>query len=273
MLPGAPGSRSCNSGLVCLFPLARVRHLASTASDHCPIVLRWRDDNLPARKKKQFKYEVMWETHNDFSKMLADSWQGKNVATTLSDLQAKLSDVAGQLGSWERRTFGDVHNELKKLKLELVRAQADPQRVGPSHGELKTIERINELHHREEIMWRQRSRLQWLAAGDKNTRFFHLRVTRRRKRNRITRLTRSDGQVTTDEMEMGEMTSSFYQTLYRSEGISNMEQVLDTVPCKVTALKARRRLRCSKCSPPKRLGLTGFQLIFFNVTGRCVGAR
>lgn len=52
--------------------------------------------------------------------------------------------------------------------------------------------------------------------------------------NKIKRLTKADGQFTDDD-QMGTMTTSFYRNLYRSEGVSNMGEVLDTVPIKVTA--------------------------------------
>lgn len=42
-------------------------------------------------------------------------------------------------------------------------------RTGPSHVELKINERLVELYHHEEILWRQRSRINWLAKGEKNT--------------------------------------------------------------------------------------------------------
>jgi len=121
------------------------------------------------------------------------------------------------------------------LKQELERLQSDPQRTGPTHAELKIKEKILELNHREEIMWKQRSRILWLSAGDRNTRFFHIRASRRRRRNRIARLKKPDGQVTKNVQEMRDLATSFYRELYTSEGTSNMDAVLNTVSTKVTA--------------------------------------
>jgi hypothetical protein len=47
-------------------------------------------------------------------------------------------------------------------------------------------------------------------------------------------LKKPDGQVTEDAIEMGRLATTFYKELYRSEGVNDMEQVLNTVPAKVT---------------------------------------
>jgi hypothetical protein len=64
--------------------------------------------------------------------------------------------------------------------------------------------------------------------------FFHLRASQRRRKNRIVKLKRPDGSTTDCLREMGNLTNSFYKELYRSEGTANMEEVLATVPVKVT---------------------------------------
>ena len=148
-----------------------------------------------------------------------------------------------------------------------------PNRSGPSHAELKIVEKLLELRHREEIMWKQRARIEWLRAGDKYTRFFRLRATRRRRKNMITRLKKPDGQITEDGQEMASLATSFYKTLYASEGIENMEAILSTVPVKVSSNMNNQMLADIKASevkdalfqmfPTKAPGPDGYPAHFF----------
>jgi hypothetical protein len=85
-------------------------------------------------------------------------------------------------------------------------------------------------------MWWQRSHVQWLTAGDRNIRFFHLRASQRRKKNRISKLKREDDSIATYEIELGDMATKFYRELYKSEGVQGMDEVLASVPNKVSEL-------------------------------------
>ena len=106
--------------------------------------------------------------------------------------------------------------------------------VGPSLLEINVNDKLVELYHREEIMWRQRSRVQWLSEGDKNSKYFHQRASMRRRKNIVRTLTRQDGQATDDRVEMQNMVDDFYKNLYTSEGVQGMDHVLNHVPRKVT---------------------------------------
>lgn len=89
--------------------------------------------------------------------------------------------------------------------------------------EIKINERLVELYHREEMLWRQRSRINWLAEGDKNTKKILLRASMRRKKNMIKALSNSLGVMVEDPVELKILVSNFYEDVYKSEGVSNME--------------------------------------------------
>jgi hypothetical protein len=136
---------------------------------------------------------------------------------------------------WNNDTIGSVRKEIEALKLELERLGGDPGRVVPSYVDLKINEKLVELYHREELMWRQRSRIEWLAAGDKNTKFVHPRASIQRKKNMIKALVNYLDTLIDDPGDLKEMVSDFYNNLYTSEGVTWLDDVMMHVPLKVTS--------------------------------------
>jgi hypothetical protein len=63
---------------------------------------------------------------------------------------------------------------------------------GPSKEERDVMAEINKVLAQEEIWIKQRSRVQWLKAGDKNSAYFHAQVAMRKRTNRISSLRRDD---------------------------------------------------------------------------------
>ena len=175
--------------------------------------------------------------------VLAD-WEASPPCLSVEDLKQKLQTISHGLVKWSRDTFGSVRKEIKRLKKELEDLRADPARIAPSHNELKINQNLIEMYHREEVMWRQRSRIEWLNVGDRNTKFFHLRASIRRKKNMIKALQNSLGVVVDDPAELRALVNDFYHNLYTSEGVQNMDAVLDHVPRKVSA-----EMNASLCAP------------------------
>ena len=67
---------------------------------------------------------------------------------------------------------------------------------------------------REEIFWKQRSRVQWLIEGDRNTTFFHRSASNHKRRNIIRRLEGEGGRVYKDQEEMGRHAVEYYSKAY-----------------------------------------------------------
>jgi hypothetical protein len=217
------------------FPNAVVRNLTAAKSDHCPLlVVLDRTESSHVRGHRQFRYELMWEAHDSFHSFLEDKWKEKGTAMSLHEVTSKLQNLSGELSSWSTDVFGNVRKEIHLLMSRLAELRDDPHRLGPSHEEIKICDRIVELNHREEVMWRQRSRVQWLREGDNNTKIFHQKASMRKRRNKIEQLSKADGSVTEDVEEMRGMANDFFNSLYEAEGTYNMDVVLNTVPCKVS---------------------------------------
>jgi ribonuclease HI len=224
----------CSMDWMTSFPQAVVNHLTAATSDHKPIQIQF---EVPAIRKgpHQFRFELMWETHEELKPTVVAGWNTTTIATTVKGVMEKLKGLSANLTRWNRDSFGSVRKQIKNMKIELEQLQGDPARSGPTHAELKIVEKLVELYYREEVMWRQRSRVQWLAAGDKNTKFFHQRACMRRRKNLIKSLTKLDGTITNDPLEMQALAKEFYHELFTSQGVNGMDAVLEHVPQKVTA--------------------------------------
>jgi hypothetical protein len=114
---------------------------------------------------------------------------------------------------WSSNTFGSVHKEIKKLKSALDEAKVQAL-VSDNSREMRDIERrLHEVYETEEIMYKQRSRQDWLKAGDRNTRYFQNRATHRKRKNTIRFLKRADGSRCDTDEGMREMAQTFYASL------------------------------------------------------------
>ena len=96
--------------------------------------------------------------------------------------------------------------------------------MAKTDGDDAVISRLNaELllaYKKEEEFWRQRSRLTWLAAGDKNSGYFHAVCKGKRARNRISVLENASGVSLFEEDQIVCEITNYFQYIFSSVDVS-----------------------------------------------------
>lgn len=151
------------------FSNAGVSHGLALSSDHCPVITRLRKE-VRMRVNKQFHYEPMWQRHRQFPEVVRSLW---NDATTSSNfLSDVLQSCAKGLGKWNKSVFGYVKCQIETFKTEQHQLRERNRTYEVIKKEKEVLLSLEEWLKREEILWKQRSRVAWLQNGDRNTRFF-----------------------------------------------------------------------------------------------------
>ena len=78
-----------------------------------------------------------------------------------------------------------------------------------------TVE-IQNLMDKEEVMWHQRAKNDWLKYGDQNTKYFHCRAMDRNKRKFISGLEDEQGSWVEGENQIGALITRYYSSLFTS---------------------------------------------------------
>ena len=183
-------------------------------------------------------YKDMWSPYEKCKEIIKKEWMESccwNSGNPVELFKKSKSSLA-KLKIWSRNEL-----EGKNRKLEQLSSKLNELKNGYSHfddgTEVRTIEnQIDNILLDEEIFWKQRSRADWLKEGDKNTRFFHLKASVRRKRNRIYGLEDEKG-IWVEEAEkveqvIGEHFTKMFTTTNPSS--TQISVVLSELPVKIT---------------------------------------
>jgi hypothetical protein len=179
----------------------------------------------------------MWQLHPDYVDFVNQTWDPRG-SGGLSSLPTSLEKLQVELSSWDRDVFGSVRKKLHHLRKELESERSHTLYRGPTDRERYLMKELVEVLAREEEMERQRSRVEWLKSGNRNTGFFQAREKARSRPNRIRALKRADGTEDTTQEGIKLMAKEFYQNLFTAQEVLQPELICQYVPKKITAAMA-----------------------------------
>eukprot|EP00253_Pinus_taeda_P031182 PITA_31182 len=176
-----------------------VRVLPFGGSDHWTIQLDIKGIGTP--RSRPFKFENIWLFHPYFFSNI-EKWWSEDLqiqGTRMFLLHKRLKHINLRLKYWNKKDFGNVFAEKKICRKQMQDLNQDLITKGFD----KAInDQVVQHHHewenlckQEEIFWRQRSRIQWLKEGERNTKFFHRSTIANRAHNRISSIKNEEGEL------------------------------------------------------------------------------
>ena len=147
-------------------------------------------------------------------------------------LQQRLKNFKLYLKQWNKSTFGDILLRKREIEGQLEELQrtfiAGTRTQDLAREEDQLLLKLETCREQEEILWRQKSRVQWLKEGERNTKFFHRAMMHCRYINHITQLEDDQGTQIRDHDQIAEELNSFYQDLL-TETNTNREEAIQKV--------------------------------------------
>lgn len=166
-----------------MFPNASIKHLNAHISDRKPLLLHL----LPLQPPHPcpFHFESMWIREPTVRDVVDAAWKQYRQGSPTFTFSSKLYSTKAALKTWNRDTFGNVHSKKLELLALIDLLQNSTQSSSTLFHEEHLQCALDETLKREEILWRDKARQNWLEDGDASIRFFHLTTIINRRYNSI----------------------------------------------------------------------------------------
>lgn len=190
----------CPPKLVIQIPQALVERILTLGSDYTFLLL----DILPIRNFRPWPFCFEWiqTTHPNYSDIIKRGWANCSSKDKIRTLNMNLTYLPSILKRWNVRTFGNIKKQIESRKANISQPKAFISNIHVHERLIKEEDSLSDLLKKEEILWAQKFRANWLKWGDKNSKFFHLITIERRNHNRISQLKNNRGEWVNGDEEL-----------------------------------------------------------------------
>ncbi|KAI9111060.1 hypothetical protein K1719_017935 [Acacia pycnantha] len=130
------------------FVNAVIKVLPRLCSDHHPLFVQLNGQNQEYRARN-FRYEAMWQMHENFVEVVNESWRGEDEA------HVKLNRLQENLICWNKEVFGRVATRKKQLFNRLYGIQRSIERVlSGKYGRQKDFKKEGKVMKTDSELWK-----------------------------------------------------------------------------------------------------------------------
>uniref|UniRef100_A0A803NG99 Reverse transcriptase domain-containing protein n=1 Tax=Cannabis sativa TaxID=3483 RepID=A0A803NG99_CANSA len=272
------------------FPQPTVTHLDYYGSDHrallIEVVFSSQHDQPSSLQKRRsrFRFEEIWLKEAECSDIILSSWQLDSACDPAEMLVQCLNSCAENLQQWHTRKFGRMKNDIKQAQKHVTMLNNSAATGTDFTQQILSAETIlDDLLSTEEQYWKQRSRIDWLKSGDRNTKFFHAKASARKSNNQIKFLLDHQGNKVSSKQGITDIVSSYFQDLFTAgeEDYWALSHVLSTIPTTITAVHNETLLKeftkdevfqaLKNMGSDRSPGLDGMSAMFYQHNWNIVG--
>ncbi|WZY87924.1 hypothetical protein YC2023_044659 [Brassica napus] len=209
------------------FPMGRSCYLRFEGSDHRPLIIYF--NSSTSRKRGVFRFNRTLTEYDEVTGLIDSAWNQSPLASVIQ----KLNECRRSIIQWTKE-----RNQKANQLIVLTQTELDDTLSAPV-PDLPRIEALSKTlstaYRDEEQYWSQRSRIQWLKNGDRNTGFFHAATRSRRMQNSLTVIEDAQGAEVFEEEGIASVVSKYFQDIFTSASSGDLSLILQVLPCKVTA--------------------------------------
>ncbi|XP_012827280.1 PREDICTED: uncharacterized protein LOC105948608 [Erythranthe guttata] len=232
-----------NSEWISMFSQAQVSHLDYPGSDHCPILLSHNTNTRnTTRRRRPFRFEALWIIREDCEAIIQQQWTGNSELNPVEEVLTKTKECRLALLRWSKTTvkqpqmrIAEIRKKLKVLKSGLISEE--------NKAEVKELQaELENLYVDTDMYWRQRSKVQWVREGDRNTSFFHAKATTRKRINTVNKIKDNSGFWRDKPEEIEKVISDYFEEIFKSTdpSVIEIDEVLECIEPRISGDAAQK---------------------------------
>ncbi|KAL0461452.1 UNVERIFIED_CONTAM: putative mitochondrial protein [Sesamum latifolium] len=184
----------------------------------------------PQRNKwrnKLFRFEVVWTLAAECEGVIANAWASAHHDFSHNMLNKKIHVTSRLLDQWNKTDFGNIRFKSKAVNDKIYALQKGEITKDTKLRVEKLKDSLEDMASKEQVMWQQRGKSLWLAAGDHNTSCFHAKANERRVRKEIRKIQDANGVEVCDREGVQKVVSHYFRSIFAST--NPMPKAMDEV--------------------------------------------